>query len=383
MAKGITASSFNNCIVVSKTGSLKEVYLIESELNKDRYKRICATPPTYEKSFKHQTTWRVKKYSIQVELWARTDGRAGQENKYEFPPPVDESLFFGDCVLISNAAPFSALLWKKVHAHLFGGFDDLMQMADNDDNEPDELENVPEKKKTRDGYLKDGFIVDDSPSCAARALRNIEKSGYHRNDININNDPDENAIDNNGGISSSSSVALSDISATSTDDDDDHDDDDENGASDDDDDSDDNDVGEVNNDDVCQADTNDTETSENPQPQFTNIDKGGVTHQAIKLDQEVQCHKPKKYRIIAQESKLKPAQDTVQEPAPAPAPAPAPLETTQRTVAPLKKPKLRNSKPKLKTTSQIKKPARKRCLVDTIVSSDHDTASELDEDTYI
>lgn len=81
-----------------------------------------------------------------MSFWARTDGRAGQENKYEFPPPIDEYLFFGDCVLISRA-PFSAVLWKKMHAHLFGGFEDLTQLADNDDSEPDELESVPEKKK--------------------------------------------------------------------------------------------------------------------------------------------------------------------------------------------------------------------------------------------
>lgn len=33
-----------------------------------------------------------------VELWAREDGKAGQENKYEFPPPVDTMMFFGVCI---------------------------------------------------------------------------------------------------------------------------------------------------------------------------------------------------------------------------------------------------------------------------------------------
>ena len=166
MKKGVTATSFNNCILISKRGTLKEIYLTECELNKDHYIKVCATPPTFEKSFKHRTTWHVKKYSFPVELWARTDGRAGQENKYELPPPVDETLFFGDCILVSRA-PFTIALWQKIYKHLFGGFDDLTKMADDDDAEIDELETVSEKKKTRDGYLKDGFIVEDSAASAA------------------------------------------------------------------------------------------------------------------------------------------------------------------------------------------------------------------------
>ena len=168
MKKGVTATSFNNCILISKRGTLKEIYLTECELNREHYIKVCATPPTYEKSFKHRTTWRVKKNSFPVELWARTDGRAGQENKYEFPPPVDETLFFGDCMLVSRA-PFTIALWQKLYKQLFGGFDDLTKMADDDDAEIDELETVSEKKKTRDGYLKDGFIVEDSAAAAAAA----------------------------------------------------------------------------------------------------------------------------------------------------------------------------------------------------------------------
>ena len=45
---------------------------------------------------------------------------------------------------------------------LFGGFEDLGATALEDDNETDELENVPKNKKTKDGYLKDGFVVDSS-----------------------------------------------------------------------------------------------------------------------------------------------------------------------------------------------------------------------------
>jgi hypothetical protein len=44
---------------------------------------------------------------------------------------------------------------------LFGGFDTLAN-CDDDDNEDDELDSIPVHRKTKDGYLKDGFVVDSS-----------------------------------------------------------------------------------------------------------------------------------------------------------------------------------------------------------------------------
>jgi hypothetical protein len=51
--------------------------------------------------------------------------------------------------------------WEHYYEHLFGGFEDLTQLAKEDENEEDELANVPDEMKTSDGYLKDGFVVDD------------------------------------------------------------------------------------------------------------------------------------------------------------------------------------------------------------------------------
>ena len=49
-----------------------------------------------------------------------------------------------------------------MYEKLFGGFEDLTLTAIEDENEIDELENIPKEKKTKDGYLKDGFVVDSS-----------------------------------------------------------------------------------------------------------------------------------------------------------------------------------------------------------------------------
>ena len=51
-----------------------------------------------------------------------------------------------------------------IYEKLFGGFEDLAATAEEDDKEIDELEKVPSEMKTKDGYLKDGFVVDDDNS---------------------------------------------------------------------------------------------------------------------------------------------------------------------------------------------------------------------------
>ena len=37
----------------------------------------------------------------------------------------------------------------------------MADTIEEDDNEEDELENIPDEMKTKDGYLKDGFVVED------------------------------------------------------------------------------------------------------------------------------------------------------------------------------------------------------------------------------
>ena len=373
------STPFNNCIVVSKTGALKEIYLIDTELNKEHYKKACSTPPTYDKSFKQQAAWHVKKYSRSVELWARTDGRAGQENKYEFPPPVDELLFFGDCLLVSRA-PFTAVLWKKIHAHLFGGFDDLTQSADNDDAESDELENVPEKKKTRHGYLKDGFIVDDSSAVttASRALTKIkarsnlkissesdatiEKSSHqhhHHCSSNgnsvVNIGPDEIVINNESDSETSSSS--SEISANSSEDDDDDDGECECDAGDID--ADDaalevveDECGEDNGCDEVDAAGVATTVTDKTLPTLSGDNAGNTV--SLKLEQTKHA-KPKK--ISKPKTKI----------------------VNNRNNSRIKGlSSLSSLSPSSSSASQIKK----RIAVAS-VSSDHDTASELDEDAYV
>jgi hypothetical protein len=158
-----------NIIIVEKNATLK-MLSVKDFKEAELYKK-CG----FKKSdgFNEQTKWNLKlngeKYNIHV--FAKTDGRANSENKYDFPPPIDTKLFFGNCAIIAkkqeNDGMFkntnlSLELWEKMYEKLFGGFEDLTMTAVEDENEIDELDNIPKEKKTKDGYLKDGFVVDSS-----------------------------------------------------------------------------------------------------------------------------------------------------------------------------------------------------------------------------
>ena len=56
----------------------------------------------------------------------------------------------------------SVEVWEKFYEDLFGGFENLADTAKEDEEEEDELENIPAEMKTKTGYLKDGFVVDDN-----------------------------------------------------------------------------------------------------------------------------------------------------------------------------------------------------------------------------
>ena len=152
-------------VIVEKSGDLKST-TIKDFKEEDLFKK-CGFKKSED--FVKQNDWSVrtggKKYVISV--YGKTDGRANSENKYDFPPPIDSTLFFGSCAIVANDdtgayTDLSVELWNKIYEKLFGGFEDLAATALEDENEEDELANVPKEKKTKDGYLKDGFVVDGS-----------------------------------------------------------------------------------------------------------------------------------------------------------------------------------------------------------------------------
>jgi len=116
-------------------------------------------------------TWKVNMNGVIyfICLYGKTSGRENNENKYDFPPPQDKTLFFGNCLLLAKQwkeeleyVNLSVDLWTKIYEKLFGGFENLCDTENADEDEEDELDNVPRKLKTKEGYLKDGFVVSSS-----------------------------------------------------------------------------------------------------------------------------------------------------------------------------------------------------------------------------
>ena len=113
-------------------------------------------------------TWNVTlvKEEFIISVWAKKTGKANFENKYDFPPPIDNDLFFGTCAIVRTKADgsFSDLTkeeWLKIYENLFGGFEDI---GEEDEYSEDELANVDPSLLTSNGYLKDGFVVSDLSS---------------------------------------------------------------------------------------------------------------------------------------------------------------------------------------------------------------------------
>jgi len=151
-------------IIVEKSGSLKTISVKDFK-EEDLFKK-CGLKK--KDDFDKQVEWKLKtkgrKYVVSV--YAKMNGRANNENKYDFPPPIDNHLFFGSCAIFAQNEKQEYIslnidLWNTLYEKLFGGFEDLAATAIEDEQEIDELANVPKEKKTKEGYLKDGFVVSE------------------------------------------------------------------------------------------------------------------------------------------------------------------------------------------------------------------------------
>jgi hypothetical protein len=189
-------------VIVEKVGTLKTLSIKDFKVE-ELYKK-CGFKK--EDGFIKQVEWSAKydgkKYY--VEVYAKSEGRGNSENKYDFPPPIDSKLFFGSCAIVAYLkqtdgikcyVDLSLQLWNKIYEKLFGGFEDLAATAAEDEQEVDELDNVPKEKKTKQGYLKDGFVVDSSDT-----EENVSGSGSEEDELNEDEETDETEEDGDDDI---------------------------------------------------------------------------------------------------------------------------------------------------------------------------------------
>ena len=143
-------------LLVENTGNIKEIK-IKNQEEKDYYK---LTGLKKDKDFILRTNWNVKLNKVyDIHLYAKNTGRAGNENKYEFPPPIESELYFGKCLLVNKLdnklIDLTSNEWEDIYNYLFGGFDEINE-SESEEEDDDDVE------LTKEGYQKDGFIVDDN-----------------------------------------------------------------------------------------------------------------------------------------------------------------------------------------------------------------------------
>jgi len=178
-------------IIVGKCASIKSTKA--KGLTRDTLYKKCGFRKA--EGFDLRNKFTIKKFDVEtVEVWARDTGMAGTENKYELPPPIDQTLYFGSIAIVAcdiddELIDLTEDTWKKVYEHLFGGFEDI----DNSEAEysEDELEPVAAAQKTKHGYLKDGFVVDTNEG---------DEEEEHESESESESESDEDVLhDMNGG----------------------------------------------------------------------------------------------------------------------------------------------------------------------------------------
>lgn len=153
-------------ILIEKSGEIKET-TVKNYDEAELYKK-CGFKSAAGFEMAHAWTAEFNSVEYKLCVYGKTKGKAGSENKYEFPPPLDSTLFFGACVAVLKTEVDNVLVnmseseFNDIMEFLFGGFEDLGS-EDSDDNdvhkgEDESCSNIP---KTKQGYIKDDFIVDD------------------------------------------------------------------------------------------------------------------------------------------------------------------------------------------------------------------------------
>ena len=142
-------------IIVEKTGSLKNAKTTDLV---DLYKK-CGFKTAEGFSLNHAWSVEFNDTEYKLEIYGKITGRANTENKYEFPPPIDNVLFFGSCAAIlyvnDKMTDMGTQEFKDIMDHLYGGYSDIGDSEEEDEDEEDDT-GLP---KTKHGYVKDDFVV--------------------------------------------------------------------------------------------------------------------------------------------------------------------------------------------------------------------------------
>ena len=185
-----------SCIlIVEKNGTIKELKI--KSINPDDYYKKAGFKSHQNFEIHHDYNIVVNDIAYSISLYGKTKGKANQENKYEFPPPVDKLLFFGNCLLVKNdmnktQQPLLANEWEKIYETLLGGLEDI----GSEDSE-DDYDDIEPALLTKSGYMKDEFIVDDGVAEKEYEEEDEDNEDEEEDDDEDEDDDDDDDIDDN------------------------------------------------------------------------------------------------------------------------------------------------------------------------------------------
>ena len=150
--------------------------------------------------------------NICVGVFGTQQGNAGNENKYELPPPIDNILLFGNIIIVgfdssaenldvenifkNSLVSIGKKEWCKYYENLFGGFDTLSNSENDATSQSDIYDSL---EKTKSGYALDGFVVNDEEITYVNDTEDDNGSDCER----IENDSDYDSSENDSEYDSS------------------------------------------------------------------------------------------------------------------------------------------------------------------------------------
>lgn len=149
-------------IIIKKNGDIEEK-TTRSAINSECIYKLCGYKSASRFVALHTFSRGTDRSPDYFTVYGKRDGRANSENKYEFPPPIDSSLFFGTlCIIKMNGCNIIDLVaeeWLEVYNEKFGGFEDLSEV---DEERSIDSELYSDEHYTKEGYHKDSFVIDDA-----------------------------------------------------------------------------------------------------------------------------------------------------------------------------------------------------------------------------
>ena len=152
-------------VVIDKNSNKKQTIL---NYEQSEFYKKCNYRNNNNFDARHTWEFKEKGETYYITVFAKDKGRANSENKYDLPPPIDSNLYYGTLLIIKtftnenfekdNLDNLTLEEWEKCYEKLFGGFESL---GEDDSEEIDELDDISDSEKTKEGYHKDGFVVDD------------------------------------------------------------------------------------------------------------------------------------------------------------------------------------------------------------------------------